>query len=355
MFNTKTSRATALLILGFSTLASAQSAGAGGSTGPLIELTGPPVLSETMRVQVPIFRQREAFGGLEAAQQVADRLLSATRPGKVTASLSLSADGRSFRHADPVDGSAFLRVDRTTGDISFNRGMQDLGMELEADTPDLPQGQDAVRTALVRLMELDLMPEDPSQLVLHHVGGLGMSSADEEGSSREFRKLVTVHLGRRIGGLEVGGPGSKIVVHLGEGGRLVGLHRRWTELEVQANDTPQLVRAEEVERRVREHLDSTFHLAKAIRSEAPELGLFDDGRGVVEATWFFATELTHVAEGGVEAAGVPFVQQEERMSYLGTVSAVRKPIARLRNPILPEQPQGPGRARETSGDDEPGR
>ena len=52
----------------------------------------------------------------------------------------------------------------------------------------------------------------------------------KDGKVVEYDKLRTVHFGRQIDGIDVGGPGSKITVQLGANGELVSVNRRWVEV-----------------------------------------------------------------------------------------------------------------------------
>jgi hypothetical protein len=100
---------------------------------------------------------------------------------------------------------------------------------IEGDTPSLPGRALAVPVALMHLQLLDLLPAETGELFVQHVGGMRQNKVMEDGSTGYYDKLVTVHFGRKIDGIEVSGPGSKIVVHLGAYGELAGLNRRWVE------------------------------------------------------------------------------------------------------------------------------
>jgi hypothetical protein len=262
---------------------------------PTVNFAGQPVSGpQTAKVTL-------SFKGIPSAaaadmQQTARRLFAATSSLEQLDNVKLvsTLSGGKHRFNGVADPSAFVEINSTTGDISFSKGFG--GYDAEGDTPNLPVGPDAVRRALKHLGDLDLLPGNPDEVVVEHVGGLRMGAIDEQGSTREYDKLTTVHFGRRLGGIPVGGPGSKITVQLGKGGELVGLHRRWNELTPVRHAAGDFVKLEEASGRVSEQLASEWNRAENIQAGRPEFGFFDDGKGTVEPAWFTQATLNYDAE-----------------------------------------------------------
>jgi len=262
---------------------------------PSVNFAGQPVAGpQTANISLS-FRGIPSVAATDM-QQTARRLFEATSSLEKLDSVKLvsSITGDKQRFNGVIDPSAFVEINTTTGDISFSKGFA--GYEDEIDTPNLPMGQDAVRRALQHLRELDMLPGNPREVVVNHVGGLRMGSVDEQGITREFQKLTTVHFGRKFGGIPVGGPGSKIIVHLGQGGELVGLHRRWNELEPIQHEAGDFVALEEASARITEQLAREWNRAESIQAGRPEFGFFDDGKGTVEPAWFTQATLSYDAE-----------------------------------------------------------
>lgn len=253
-----------------------------------------------------------AFGPAAKAEILAARLLeaAAVQEPKGLVKLSASADGSRLRFQGSAHPSTCLVITPLTGDISFQTDAT--GMNLEANTPGLPAGEDAVRRALQHLRTTGLLPKNAREMFVRHVGGIRMAVLDDSGKTTEFAKVTTVHFGRRIGGVDVGGPGSKIIVHLGEHGRLVGVTRRWMELEMKAHPAKDLLRGAEISTEVTRDLQTTHNGADHIRGGQPTLGFYDDGKGRIEPAWFTNAELSY--EG-------------ERINALSVVPALRKSSA----------------------------
>src|SRR5204863_7275642 len=118
--------------------------------------------------------------------------------------------------------------DLNTGNFTFNRSMRQY---LGDNAPQLPGKDEAVRLAEEFLNKNGLMARNRNELTLVHFGGLRASSViDGKTAGPIIDKLVTVTYGRKIDDLPVVGPGSKVVVNLGNKGEVMGAIYRWREL-----------------------------------------------------------------------------------------------------------------------------
>ena len=239
-----------------------------------------------------------AFEGLRSTangQELAQRLVawSGCEEPLLGIRLTPQLKGTKLDFQGRLDTSIAFQFEPTTGDISFQA--DPAGIDALADTPGLPTGQDAVRRALQHLQGLGLLPEDPRQLVVRHIGGERMAHFDGE-TTQDFAKVTMVHFGRRLGGFDVGGPGSKIVVGLGENGRLVSLVRRWQELDLVEGSAERMLPAEEVGPLTQQDLAKAHEKAMTIEAGTPELGFYDDGKGRIEPAWFTQAKVSHDPE-----------------------------------------------------------
>jgi hypothetical protein len=176
------------------------------------------------------------------------------------------------------DASAKLVIDPRTGNLLFNRGMA--GYKEEKDTPDLPQLGEAQKAALGHLKSLAMIPPE-EELVLIHVGGLNMGVHRDDGATSLYRKLVTVRYGRKLGGLPVIGR-SRIVIQVAERGELVGLVRRWSEVQGQKISREQLRSAAEIKASLEKRLRAESGQATGILVRRTDLVMYDHGNGVIE-------------------------------------------------------------------------
>lgn len=293
------------------------------TAGPNVTVAGAPQTTHVEMGATRSFKMRGRFAGIEAANELSGRLMARGRSlaAPMELNLTLSPDGSQLIFIDSEDPSAFVQVSPKTGDISFCRGMK--GFEVEENTKNLPEGDGAIRTAIDHLQRLNLMPSKRAELVVQHIGGLRMSQRSEDGSTADYDKLVTVHFGREIDGLPVGGPGSKITVHLGANGELVGMQRRWIEFNAQANSDEAFLSRNETLASAESHLRKEWANALNVTSERPQLGLFDDGNGMIEPAFFFRAELEYDAEVHEFAKG------DYTNDYLGIIPALRQSRARF--------------------------
>ncbi|MBK1724423.1 hypothetical protein [Thiocystis violacea] len=294
-----------------------------GEIAPEITMArGSLELAETLGVN-RIFRSEEGFPGFTAANDVAKSLL---RESGLKADLELkyNESGSALYATLKEDPSAYFRMDTRTGDFSFSKGLAKYSDP--SDTKGLPGKDEAIDLALAHLERLGLMPKDGDQLVVQGVGGVGMSAQDEKGIVRDFEKLTSVHFGRQIDGIKVGGPGSKIVVHLGQDGELVGLHKRWIELQAMEKVSREsFLKEAEIKERALKHLQTEWNKASKIVTVLPEPGYFDDGKGHIEPVYFVQATIQHELEGGARDA-----DNQNPAPYLGVIPALRYSVADLR-------------------------
>lgn len=284
---------------------------------PSVELVKGPSRSDASLV-LPSFK---ADGKVRDAKDVTVRILERSGCDENTSRLRLFplAGSDKLRFEGRKDRSIVMQFTPSTGDISFQADA--MGMDQLADTPGLPFGQDAVRTALQHLAVLELMPANPTELVVRHIGGMRLAQVDDGVPTREFNKVTTVHFGRRLGGIDVSGPGSKMIVQLGENGRLVGLTRRWSELTMSASSKRDLVPAKAVSGLVTLNLQETHGDSMEIKAGQPRLGFFDDGKGRVEPAWFTTASVTY------DPLVHEFAQFGESVQALSVISALRNSTA----------------------------
>jgi len=178
------------------------------------------------------------------------------------------------------DSSAVFEVDSTTGAFLFNAGLKKYSGE--GSTRGLPTPKNAPDLALKYLTKLRYLPENKEEVVLARVGGLGMAAAKDGKSSNKYEKLVTVFFRRVLQDVRVQGPGSRILVHLGEQAALVGLIRNWPDVKAQEVSRDQVKSDELIRRAIQRRLLKMADQAKEIIVQKAELVLFDDGRGMIE-------------------------------------------------------------------------
>lgn len=236
------------------------------------------------------FRMKEGYKSDADAKQLAEKLFRTKGRAEV---VSLKDDGSNHMlHVSRDDPSAHFRIDKTTGDFSWSKGMK--GYENDGATQGLPGKDAAVDVAKRHLTELGLMPADQKQLVVKHVGGVRQQDLGQDGKpTAEHDKLVTVFFGRQIDGVDVGGPGSKIVVDLGANGELVSVTKRWMEVNEEKKNDGDFSSQAEVNNKIKAKLTRDGSSAKSIDSSEAQFGYFDDGKGNIEPAYFYTADVVY--------------------------------------------------------------
>ncbi len=232
----------------------------------------------------------EAFSAAQT-DEISGRLLSISKTPMAASPLTL--DGQALFHSDN-DPTAMLHIDTQTRTIVFNKGIGDISDH--ASTPALTTVEAAPQVAKSLLEELQLSPENADELRVEHVGGLNMGLEGADGETQVFEKVRTVRFGRELGGMKVIGPGSRIVVQLGQEGQMRGVVRRWNEV-VSAPIAPESkFSAEQIREMITFRLAGAASEAQGIEFQSAEVVLFDDGKGVIEPAIRVEVELTFETE-----------------------------------------------------------
>lgn len=303
--------------------------------GPKVSIQPGELLLPSRIGATKAYHMINGFQGESAARDLANKIFNYGNKIPQTINFSSNLDGSMLLHVSSVDPADYFQINTITGDFSFSKGFSSIIGDF--DTPNLPGNKAAVQMAIKHLQALDLMPLHPEEMFIQHIGGLRAGKVNEDGSTGHYDKVVTVHFGRRLDGIDVSGPGSKIVVHLGSNGQLLGMHRRWIETEsVDLNDN-EFINQNQVFLNVANHLADEWDQAQKIESTTPEAGYYDDGNGNIEPAYFFVAKLTY------DPQIHEFAKLDEYTNkYFGTVPALLNSFAEFRQlqPAL-EKPAKP--------------
>jgi hypothetical protein len=137
---------------------------------------------------------------------------------------AVGANGRiSKKDFNKDDASAHFDYEPQTGSLSFSKGIME---QMNVSKPkQLPSEDQAKELSNQFLASNNLNPKQKDQLELVHVGGLKMATKDQT-----VDMMKTVHYGRKINGVPVSGPGSKITVNIGNNGQVLAVSRKWREV-----------------------------------------------------------------------------------------------------------------------------
>jgi hypothetical protein len=239
-----------------------------------------------------------------------------------------SDDGTVYFSA-PDDLSTTFEHNPATGDIHFHRGMS---RYLGDFVPKLPGKDEAIRRTQKFLKANALLPNNVGEIKLAHVGGLrAMNTIDGKQAGPVLDKLVTVSYSRIVDGLPVVGPGSKLVLDLGDQGEVVSLVRHWRELD---NSTRKAIPRQEL-------YTSREALALAKRQITAEYGekvsfkvlsssraYFDNNGSILQPVYVFETAIS-LADRQVK----PF-------NYLCVIQGLKRSPEPLNLTVIDEKAKG---------------
>ena len=240
---------------------------------------------------------------LGTAQELSQKFLGSVKPQEL--------DGK-YQASDPSDASVFFTQNAKTGDLSFSRSMKDYFSDKPSS---LLNPEASQQRALAFLRENKLLPGDMAQFKLIHSGGLRMSYSSNNKPGPVIDKLHTLTYGRQIDGIAVQGSGSKIVVHVGNGGEIVGLSRRWREARPVRDVRPNELKTRAIaEREVRALIAKEFTESSKVELTKLTLAYYEDGGEFIQPAWQFAANVS---------------EKEFRLQYFGAVPALSNPPEKI--------------------------
>lgn len=224
------------------------------------------------------------------AEQIAKKLLVYTNSYGNFSGFEQDKVNSRLLYRSNFDSTATFEINTRTGEFLFDKGIGPY--DVRGDTSNLPDEKEAVRIAKQHLNNLGLLPSE-EELEVSHVGGLGMSVLNNDGTTSDYKKQVTVYFSRKINNVPVVGA-SRIVVDMGSSGELVGLIKNWRKID--KSKTKKLSKNEFLDARARyDKMMSGFRGkcsdAKAVKIKQSQLVLYDDGKGVIEPAIFSVADL----------------------------------------------------------------
>lgn len=195
-----------------------------GNTG----LIGAQAFATTTTENLLLYRFEETpVLNVEASQALMKQFLD----GAPVDRLNPSAD-KIVRYVSPEDVNTTFEHNLVTGDIRFHRNF---ARYLGDFKPELPSEEEALKAADIFLEDNKLLPANRSELKLAHIGGLrATTTIDGKQAGPVIDKLITLSYSREINGMPVIGPGSKMILDIGEKSEILSLTRHWRELSPEA-------------------------------------------------------------------------------------------------------------------------
>lgn len=220
------------------------------------------------------------------------------------------------RYVSARDPNTTFEHNVATGDLSFNRNFS---RYLGSFVPKLPDADTAVKYANAFLEQNRLLPANPAELKVAHVGGLRTTSILSTGKPGPVvDKLVTLTYQRTLNGVPVIGAGSKLVVNLGDSGEVIGVTRRWRELDKPTRlDASEILTEKEALDLSNRQILTEFGANSRVEVLQTQIAYFDNNGATIQPVFAFQTKIQ------LADAKLPPVE------YVSVIPAMRKPVEDL--------------------------
>jgi hypothetical protein len=234
---------------------------------------------------------------------------------------------------DSKDDPTQVFEQRTDGSILFNASLKKYA---DAFKPKLPSEREVDNIAQQYLKANDLLPADPSEMKVGHIGGLRASKA---GTNETIDKMRTVTYIREIDGLPVVGPGSKIVVNIGDNSEVAGLVHRWKAIDKAPSSkrtlkVTELRGEQDAKNELTKRVKADWGQNAKVRVEDSKIAYFDSNDGFIQPVYVFESKITP------DAAFDPTGKSPEDQAYLGFVPAMKQAAESIDSEEMPPANQG---------------
>lgn len=248
---------------------------------------------------------------LAASEKKAEGFKKSVR-NATKSSLTIPTDTKNSLVYQKEDPTAFFQQDLASGKLAFNKGM---GNYLKSGGRSLPKQEAANAIAMRYINESGLAPANKEEIKMMHSGGLRLATA---GSQKQIDVLRTISYGRFLDGVPVYGPSSKIIVHVGNNGEIVGASSLWKEVAGNKG-TPlkkeEMKSAKEAEVEMNRRLATDFGKGAKTKIKEMSLAYYDGGLNYIQPAYYFQIIVS-----------LPKMNENPatEFEYLGIVPALKK-------------------------------
>lgn len=180
----------------------------------------------------------------------------------------------------------------TNGNFAFSKLPESY---MSKASPQLPSVQEAQKIAEDFLVSKKLAPRQKGEMRLVHTGGVrsqAVINGQQGGPITD--KLITFTYGRVVDSLPVIGPGSKIIINVGDKGEIVGMTRRWRELntgEKKEVKPEEMITQKEAEEKAGQQIRSEFGENTNFEITRTTKSYYDDNGNILQPVWAFEATL----------------------------------------------------------------
>jgi hypothetical protein len=223
----------------------------------------------------------------ESARELISKFTGDTAPVDL-----VQSDDSIIYYTSKNDLNTTFEQDLKTGNFTFNKNMN---RYMGGYTPKLPGIDEAVERAAAFLKENQLYPKTSAELKLVHKGGLrSQGIVDGKKGGPIVDKLITLTYGRVLDSLPVIGPGSKIVINLGDAGEIAGVIHRWREVNQDQRkriEPGEMLSQEEATERARKQIAAEYGEKTSFKINAISKAYYDNNGRFLQPVYSFETTI----------------------------------------------------------------
>ncbi len=227
-------------------------------------------------------------GTVEDSKKLVEKFIGSRDLGNL-----YKSDENTVYYTSKDDVSETFENDLNNGNFTFNRSMKQY---MGTSAPQLPAREEAIKLAEEFLSKNGLMPKNRNELTLAHYGGLRAAGViDGKRAGPVIDKLITISYARRVDDLPVIGPGSKVVINIGNKGEIMGAIYRWRELGTGSRkqvEAQEMISQQEAEEMARRQIMSEFGESASYKFSTSGKAYYDNNRGILQPVYMFETAIT---------------------------------------------------------------
>lgn len=229
-----------------------------------------------------------AKGTVEDSKKLVEKFIGSRDLGNL-----YKSDENTVYYASKDDASETFENDLNNGNFTFSRSLKQY---MGTSAPQLPAREEAIKLAEEFLSKNGLMPKNRNELTLAHFGGLRAAAViDGKKAGPVIDKLITVSYSRRVDDLPVIGPGSKVVVNIGNKGEVTGAIYRWRELNTasrKAVEVREAISQQEAEELAKRQIAAEFGADASYKITKSGRAYYDNNGGILQPVYMFETDIT---------------------------------------------------------------
>jgi hypothetical protein len=164
---------------------------------------------------------------------------------------------------------------------------------LDNDALKLPSEEEAIRIAKDFLKTNGIAAKNEGEIRLVHSGGIrSQSIVNGKQAGPVIDKVRTLTYGRIIDSLPVIGAGSKIVIQIGDKGQVLGVTRRWRELQASTKKEikpEEMISVKEAGELAKRQIAAEFGPNASYEVSGTQKSYYDGNGNILQPVWAFNT------------------------------------------------------------------